>query len=230
MNRLHALILTISVALPLSAAAEGPAPVYVDLQTRANQEFTANLGSGREGNNLSEVPRGEQTFEGVKFKVGDRFLQLGSPLLAEPKPERVEGIPVGRAFTRLHVLHGTLYGNGMVIGQEGQEGDPLYVADGTRIGQYTVRYEDGTTEVIPIVYGEDVRDWWFTGEPKAVTRGKVAWKGENTFAKQFDTRLRLFLGTWQNPKPDKKAVGIDFEKADGTPASPICIAVSLEEK
>ncbi|MCA1685564.1 MAG: hypothetical protein LC745_06180, partial [Planctomycetia bacterium] len=114
------------------AVAGDKGTTYVDLQPRANQNLDANLGSGREGNNLSAFPRGVQTFGGVKFKVEDRFIQLGSTLLSEPKPDAVKGIPVGKAFGKLHILHSTFYGDGMVV-----------VAAGTEIGRYKVNYEDG---------------------------------------------------------------------------------------
>jgi hypothetical protein len=165
---------------PVSAGAEEKGVTYVDLQPQANQELTANFGSGREGNNLSELPKGEQTFKGLKFKVEDRFIQLGSELLRDPKPDEVKGIKVGKTFAKLHILHSTLYGNGSELGQEGMPGDPLFVAEGTKIGQYQVHYEDGTSEAVPIVYGQDVRDWWFTGVPKRVTRGKLAWERGTT--------------------------------------------------
>ena len=32
---------------------------YVDLQPAANQKLTDNFGSGREGNNLASLPRGD---------------------------------------------------------------------------------------------------------------------------------------------------------------------------
>jgi hypothetical protein len=212
------------------AGSEDKKTTFVDLQPQANQDRTANLGSGREGNNLSELPGGEQTFKGVKFKVEDRFIQLGSKLLKEPKPDGVKGIKVGRAFARLQILHATIYGNGSVIGQEGVAGDPLFVPDGAEVGRYKVNYEDGSSEAVPIVYGQDVRDFWFTEATKGVTRGKVAWEGDNAWAKSLGSRLRVYLGTWENPHPGKKVAGIDYEKGDDTPAAPFCLALTLEDE
>src|SRR5262249_24813460 len=162
----------------------------VDLQPQANQKLADNFGSGREGNNLAELPKGEQTFEGVKFKIEDGLIQLGSKLLKEQRPDKVEGIKVGKTFAKLHILHARCYGNGTAIGQEGKEGDPLFVPDDTLIGEYKVHYEDGSTEVIPVAYGQDVRDWWFTDNSKGVARGKVAWKGDNELAKSLVCRVR----------------------------------------
>jgi len=228
--------MTRSLALIAACGALGLAPAgpadkkftFVDLRPHANQKLADNFGSGREGNNLTALPRGEQTFAGVKFQVGDGLLQLGSTLLKEQKPDQVEGIKVGRTFARLHLLHATGYGNGSVIGEEGMKDDPLYVADGTPIAEYRVRYEDGSGAVIPVVYGRDVRDWWFTDNSKGVTRGKVAWEGENELAKGFGCRVRLYLTTWENPHPEKKVASIDYVKRGDGPAAPFCAAITLE--
>jgi hypothetical protein len=205
------------------AGAADKVTTYVDLQPQANQVLTANFGSGREGNNLSSFPKGEQTFNGLKFKVEDRFIQLGSALLKEEKPRAVKWIQVDRAFARLYILHSTFYGEGMTS-----------VPDDTEIARYRVNYEDGTSESVPIVYGQDVRDWWFPEGGKEVTRGKVAWEGDNELAKQFGYRLRIYTGTWENPNPKKKVIGIDYEKVANddvdSPASPFCLALTVEEE
>ncbi len=205
------------------AGADDKSITYVDLQPQANQTLTTNYGSGREGNNLSAFPKGEQTFRGVKFKVEDQFIQLGSPLLSDPRPDAVDGIKVGKAFAKLHMLHSTFYGEGMIN-----------IADGTEIGRYKVNYEDRSSEFVPIVYGKDVRDWWVPQGAKEVTRGKVAWEGENELSKQSKKRIWIFLGTWENPHPEKKVVSIDYEKVfEGgveTAASPFCLALTLQDK
>jgi hypothetical protein len=223
MKRLLVSVLTASVTLVGVLVAEPPAKrlTFVDLQAKANVKLADNLGS--------ELPKGEQTFEGVQFRVGAAMLLLGSKPLKTERPEAIEGVQVGKAAAKLHLLHGTLYGNGSVIGQEGAADDPLYVPDGTRIAEYKVHYEGGATETIPVVYGEDVRDWWFTPASKGVKRGKVAWQGDNPLAKGLGSQIRVFLLTWENPKPDKKITRIDFVKGKETAAAPFWIAASLEQ-
>src|SRR5438132_6875608 len=47
-------------------------------------------------------------------------------------------------------------------------------------GRETTRcYEDKTKAEIDIVYGRDVRDWWYAESDPAADRSKVAWTGEN---------------------------------------------------
>lgn len=195
------------------ARAADPETTYLDLQPKATQKLKDNLhAADSAGNNLAELPRGEQTFEGVKFKIGDGLIQLGSEMVPD-KPEKVEGIPVNKLFAKLHILHATGFS----------------VEDDIQIGQYTVHYEDKTKETIPIVYGKDVRDWWYFDDTPGVTRGKVVWKGTNDFAKSNNAMIRLYLTTWTNPKPEKKVTSIDYSSSK-TAAAPFCLAMTIEGK
>jgi WD40 repeat protein/tRNA A-37 threonylcarbamoyl transferase component Bud32 len=179
---------------------------YIDLQSESN----TNLAAGTDSD-LRELPQGERTFGGVEFRIGDSLIQLGSERVPD-MPRKVEGIPVGKAFTKLYVLHATRYA----------------VEDGTVIGHYQVNYDDESKQIIPIVLGEDVRDWWNVDQSKAVTRGKVVWEGENPAVKQRGLTLRLYLSMWKNPHPDKKVLSIDFISAN-TAGAPFCVAMTGEE-
>jgi hypothetical protein len=199
-------------------ALKSTGPTFINLQEKANQKLVDDVGGRTPNNTLVNVPTGEQTFAGVKFKVGKNYIQLNSPLLKVAKPEKVEGIPVGKAVSKLHFLHSTIFGNA----------DPK-IEDGTLIAEYVVRYEDGPAETISVKYGVDVRDWWYSkGAPAVETKEKVAWEGENEAAKLNNKGVRLYLTTWKNPKPGKKVIAIDFVRAEGTQASPFCVAITAE--
>ncbi len=203
---------------------------YVDLASYTNQKLTDNFGSGRDGNDLKSLGKDSRTFVGVNFKLGAGVIQLGSDRLEAKKPKKIEGIKVGKLAAKVHIIHATGYGNGSVLGQQGKEGDPLYIADDTLIAEYKIRYDDGKTATIPVVYGQDVRDWWFGEGAKDVKRGKVAWQGDNELAKGFEQRIRLYLTTWENPHPDKKIASIDYIKIGDGVAAPFCVAITLEAK
>jgi len=223
MKRPVLLVIGLSCLLGSLLVAEEPKKFsYVDLQPKVNQKLADNLGLGREGNNLANLPKGEPILEEVRFKIADGFLQLGSTWLKEPKPDRIDSIKVGKAFAKLHLLHATIFGNPGA-------GD---IADDTVIAKYEIHYAGGDTATIPVLYGKDVRDWFRSDDPKAkeVTRGKVAWTGDNEVAKREGTQIRLFLGTWENPYPTKKVVSIDYVKVGDTAAAPICVAMTLEEQ
>jgi len=191
--------------------------VFLDLQPQANQKLKENFHyeCPNAPNSLGELPTGEQTLAGVKFKIGESCIQLGSKRLTD-KPDKVEGIKVDKKLSKLHFLHAA--------------GFALELAEDTVVGEYTVNWDDGNSVSIPLVSGKDLLDWWYKEDAPGPTRGKVAWKGENEFAKGMDYKIRLYLTTWENTKPDKKVVSIDFSSTMETDCAPFCVAMTAEEK
>ncbi|HJZ93271.1 MAG TPA: hypothetical protein VKE40_20515 [Gemmataceae bacterium] len=214
---------TAAAAWAAAACLAAPAPktsgpTFIDLQGKANQKLADDVGGRIPNNDLAAVPTGEQTFAKVKFQVGEKYIQLGSPLLTKEKPEKVEGIPVGRKVAKLHFLHSTLFGKAQPV-----------IEDGATIAEYRVNYDDGTSATVQVKYGEDLRDWWYAkSAPEAGEKVKVAWEGENEASKASNNGIRLYLTTWTNPSRGKKVTTIDFARVEGTPASPICVAITAE--
>ncbi|MDB6129824.1 MAG: hypothetical protein JWM04_931, partial [Verrucomicrobiales bacterium] len=127
-------------------------PGMVDLTAYYNAVLTETWHPGNHislerRNDLSNMPRGLQKFVGIEFDVRGLIQLLGRG----PKgwggvfPEQVEGIKIGKSAKVLHFLHGTGY----------------QAKDGTTIGYYVVNYVSGPERKIPIIYGKDVRDWWY---------------------------------------------------------------------
>jgi hypothetical protein len=204
----------LSVALVTAAPApKREAMTPLDLQPQANHKLSENLHSDNiPNNNLAGLKAGKQTLEGIPFEIGEKLIQLGCKSIAD-KPEKVEGIKVDRAVSKLHFLHATGY----------------RTEEDTVIGKYIVHYADNTKEEIEIVYGKDVRDWWNYPCAPGAGRGKVAWKGENEASKGFNATLQLFLMTWENPQPRKKVTGIDF-LSTLTEAAPFCVAITADTR
>jgi hypothetical protein len=99
--------------------------------------------------------------------------------------------------------------------------------DGTEVASLVVRYADGSAERVPIVYGEDVRDWWYDPAQPGRTRAAVAWTGTNPPARENRQDIRLFAMTWANPHPDRLVSSIDLETA-GTRAELLLVAATAE--
>ncbi|MFO0843908.1 MAG: hypothetical protein U0797_16180 [Gemmataceae bacterium] len=203
-------VVVVAVSLPL-VGAESAKVTYLDLQPKANHKLKD--GHGNEDNNLASLPKGEQTFGGVKFKVGEGLILLAGKETSG-LPEKVEGIKLDGKCSRLHFLHATHYST---------------PKEDTIVGYYTVNYDDKSQETIPIVYGKDVLDWWQGSDPKEPTRGKVAWTGDNENAKAAGSKIRLFRTAWKNPEPGKKVVGIDFGSTSAAEPAPFCVAITAEE-
>jgi hypothetical protein len=173
------------------------------------------------GNGLAEVPRGEHSFGGVKFWVGDDVIHLASSYI-KSAPAEVKGIRVGRKIVRLYVLHGGQYGD-----------QPGASRNGIRVGEYRLQYADGTSAAFPIIYGEDCRDWWYGRRDRSpTTRGKVVWTGGNflTARAGAGSMLRLYLSAWKNPHPEKEVASLDYVSALERDSAPFCVAMTVEEE
>src|SRR5207253_3120802 len=103
--------------------------------------------------------------------------------------------------------------------------------DGQVIAKYVVHYDDKTTADIEIASGRDIADWWMPPDRKKPTVAKVAWEGKNDAVKDIETKINLYLTTWENPHPRKKIVSIDYVATvpEGQ-AAPFCVAITVEEK
>jgi hypothetical protein len=185
----------------------------LDLQGHANQKLDQTFhGAADQGNHLGQLPAGKQEMDGVIFEIGGSLIQLGSTYLKD-KPDAVTGIPVNRAFERLHILQAS--------GCSGSE-------ENTVIGLYVIHYDDKTRESFEIVFGQDVYDWWYSEEERELTRSKVAWRGDNDSARASNKKIRLYHTTWRNPHPNKKVVGIDILASEGSTSAPFCVAMTVE--
>jgi hypothetical protein len=189
--------------------------VPLDLSRQANWDYKVPITETAD-NDIRTLSPGERVLAGVRFRTGDRLIQLQGKHL-QKVPISADGIPVHLRAVRLYILHATHHGYA-----------PYGVSDGERIAEYRVRYADGDAATIPVVVGQDVRDWWSTTSQAPVSRGQVAWAGTNKAINQSHGYLRLYLSTWENPQPEKTLASIDFVSL-GTGAAPFCAAITAEE-
>jgi hypothetical protein len=210
------LLTTLAACLILSSAlawAADPKVTFVDLQPKANATLEGMFEQKEGEENANPLKPGEHTLEGIKFKIGKKIICLGS--MQQPQgADKVEGIKVDQAFDKLHILHACGWST----------------EDGTVIGEYTVTWDDDTSVTIPIRYGKDVADWWYDDNSPEPSEAKVAWKGAYEASRKAGKKTRLYLMTWENPKPDKKVARIDFSTNKQTQAAPFCVALTVEKK
>jgi hypothetical protein len=205
--------------------------VHVDIQPHANQRIDEDFYPGDyPGDSLVKLERGTHKLGGVDFAVSAGLIQVSGKFLPD-HPARVGGIKVGQRVEKMYFLHAARWG------AYGNENDELghWVADGTPIGFYKIVYEDSTTETFPIIYGVDVRDWWsIWDDSKPTKRSNVVWIGNNPHlrrrqeARHTQTPLRLYLSTWENPRPSLPVSSLDMISASQT-ATPFCVAITLEK-
>ncbi len=155
--------------------------IFVDLQPKANKPLDEAMNDAiYEGDDLAELARGRVSLaDGAEFLVGAKCVALSGKHAAD-RPDRIAGLSVESRIAGLQILHACGWG------AFGGKADPVghYQEDGTLIGHYRVNYEDGDWEIIPIVYGRDVRDWWGLWDNfKPTTQSKIAWRGTNAHLK-----------------------------------------------
>ncbi|HEV7300135.1 MAG TPA: endo-1,4-beta-xylanase [Tepidisphaeraceae bacterium] len=176
---------------------------YIDLSTVANQSLTdtrANDGAGGWADmgqhNLGTLPTGKQVMGGVPFSL------LASPddnaraclILGDAKrkqlPRQIAGIPVQQRLERIGFLHTAMYAE---------------APDDEVLGEYVVRYDDGSTQTVPIRQNRDLRDWYLAGRRE----GGLAPAYVHT--DEMSHERGLFVTLWQNPHPQRPISTIDFQ-------------------
>lgn len=191
-------------------------PNLIDLSRFYNVSLTQTWLPIRDiggSNDLAQLPSGLQKFAGVQFDVRGLIQLSGSALenLGGRFPERVTDIPINRKATNVHFLHGAAW-------------DALY---GTVIGKYRINYANGESSEVKIIFGRNVRDWWFPSTQPQLTMGAVvAWQGANPASRQLGMAVRIYKFTI-NPLPDVEIKSIDFESAMEKPA-PFLLAITLQ--
>jgi RNA polymerase sigma factor (sigma-70 family) len=182
---------------------------FLNLQPHANQKLKARF-AAMEGNDLTDLPLGEQILAGVKFNIEEGLIHLRGR--GTPYPEKAVGIKVNGKFSRLNVLHATQW--------DSDKADCL-------VGYYAVNYEGGHQAKIPMVFCKDVANWWTTC--RGPGGAKIAWKGKNVAAaKTQGANLQLYVSMWTNPEPARRVVSIDFVSTNSDVA-PFCVAMTVED-
>jgi hypothetical protein len=161
-------------------------------------------------NTLDILPCGLLQFGEVAFDVrgivqlaGRRLKQAGGQF-----PEEITGIKVAQTCRQLHFLHACGWNS----------------PDGKRIGSYVVHYANELQHVIPIIYGEDLRDWNAEGDHSTeVKRAALVWNNIN----KAGLPVRLFLTTWVNPMPETEIRTLDY-RSDMAEAAPFLIAITAD--
>jgi hypothetical protein len=170
-------------------------------------------------NDLSNLSTGTLTLSNVLFDVRG-LIRLDAitntffhGAIAIPYPVAVRDIQVGSKCRRIHVLHGA----------------EDSVPDGTVICRYILHYADGSQHEIPVLYGRDVRAWWELDADinSQSDRGIVAWRGTNPAVAERGGQLRLYLSSFEIPRPDAEVKTIDLVSAL-TRCAPFLIALTIE--
>ncbi|MGO8676669.1 MAG: AAA-like domain-containing protein [Limisphaerales bacterium] len=187
-------------------------PEMIDLTQYYNAAMSQSWHPDRffTSNTLDILPCGLLLFGQVAFDVrgivklaGHRLNQSGGQY-----PYEITGIKVAQNCRQLYFLQACEWS----------------APDGAQIGSYVVHYAGGVKTVIPIVYGEDLRDWNAEGDRSTeVKRAVLVWNNTN----KAGLPVRLFRATWVNPMPETVIQSLDY-RSDMTDAAPFLIAITAD--
>jgi hypothetical protein len=161
-------------------------------------------------NSLDVLPSGLLQLGGAVFDVRGIVQLSGRELekVGGRYPQQIVGLRIGQACRQLHFLQAAGWRS----------------PAGTVIARYQVYYANGKEQVIPVVYGEDVRDWNASSDPSVeLTRGRIVWSAMN----RARVPVRLFTASWVNPLPETEIVSLDCV-SEMTDSALFLIAITAE--
>ena len=198
----------------------------VALDSFCNLYLKSDQGFPLKDSDLSALPVGNQKFAGVDYAIRDfatspleSGVMLQNPRYKIPNEKsEVKDIPVGRKADALFFLHTLL---------PGDEWRPRNdKAQPPIVFQYTVRYDDGTSAVIPVDLGVAIAAWRQT-DVQPLRKASVAWRADAKDGK----KTVVYQMQWTNPRPDKSIRSVDIaygpEKAKW--GAPILLGLTAAE-
>jgi hypothetical protein len=169
---------------------------------------------GNANNDLSSLPAGVQVLSDTEYDVRGIVQLSGKPSFSKHFPARVNGIKIQQKCSRLHFLHAAGFGS---LADEGQQ-----------LGGYVIHFATNQMQLeVPIVYGQDLRDWHKLAGEKPSADLKVAWTGTNAISAAARNSIRLFSTTWVNILPNVEIESVDFVSTTNS-AAPFLIAITAE--
>lgn len=188
-------------------------PALINLTDFYDAQLTDSW-HGSVGNDLAALPSGLQTLAGTQWDVRGIVQLAGKSPSSKKFPEQVTGIKVNQKCRKINFLHSAGFGR--------------IEDDGAQIGVYIIHIATNHMRMeVPIIYGQDVRNWHVLKDESPAKDLAVAWEGDNEVSKRQGRSLRLFKTTWVNILPDVPVESIDFVSSLATPA-PFLIAITAE--
>jgi hypothetical protein len=184
-SRLIAIAFLVAISLTTSHAQP------IDLSKFYTKKFEAVDGSDSKFKGYA----GAKTIDGLPFDIGGMISLYGKETAERGTPyaQAVTGIPIGRKFDELHLIH--------IVEWREYPGCP--------VATLRLHYDDGSSTDIAIKYGAHVIDWTRLDSEDAETLTdtytKIIWRGTGGALGP----VRLFKSEIGNPSPHKLVKTLD---------------------
>ncbi|WP_204787541.1 endo-1,4-beta-xylanase [Paenibacillus oryzisoli] len=177
---------------------------YISLSSLANQSYSdeSPAGDGQGGwadfgpENIanSNFQTGEQVIGGIPYQLpasmSDPTVMMiaGGSTIRPNLPVSLTGIPVNQKFSKIGFLHTLMYPT---------------APSSTTIGNYIIHYSDGTQVDQPIVFQQNIDDWYVPSINPAVVIAKK-------YTMTNGGERAVFNTLFTNPNPEKTITTIDL--------------------
>ena len=99
---------------------------------------------------------------------------------------------------------------------------------GNTAAKFIIKYDDGTSEVFPIIAKKDIFDWWTPFRSPGTIEENLTEKTIGWIGTDYNGNGRgLVKPIWENPHPEKNISTIDFISGL-IKASPFLVGITLE--
>ena len=183
----------------------------LDLSRIQNMSLSDALGGENPANNLAALSPGIHHLGGTDFAIAGRLQLRGKAAYAGVFPAQADEIPVNRSCRRLHFLCATV----------------CAAPRGALVGSFELHQADGGKVEVPLVYGENVADWWGCDSAAMASDPEPVWTGQNALTKASGCSLRLFKVTWTNSAPETVVRSLTFNSTQ-TESAPFVLAITVE--
>jgi hypothetical protein len=163
----------------------------------------------REGNDLRNIPTGDQTFAGIKFNIVNPDQNEHRSVIAVSNrkgyPQQIE-VPINASVPTVYLLH--------TIVDMGSE---------NIAGSVTFQYFDGSTKSQYIIGGKHLSGWWYPS--LSTDNSGIAWRGTNPEC----LNIGLSWFALANPSPEKKIEKLIF-KCSADKGIYMVVGITLADK
>ncbi|MFQ6079471.1 MAG: hypothetical protein ACE5NJ_10110, partial [Thermodesulfobacteriota bacterium] len=190
--------------------------ISIDISKACNMGFADAVADDSTGgwtdqgptNDLSTFSISKETFASVDFKIVDPATNAGKSCIMLKGPQRgyfpsEVAVDVGAAGAYIYLLHATAWTPRAGIA-----------------GKIELKYQKGPADIIPVVVGKDVSNWW---RPQPLENGKVGWLGYI----KMGVPVGVYVSRFVNPSPKRKIERLVFHSGDAVWG---VIGVSLSTK
>jgi hexosaminidase len=157
---------------------------------------------------LSGFPTGTQRLGAYQFNISGAVMLKGARPAASELPANVT-LEIGAKVSGIAFLHTCGWSSPITTPR-------------TKIGTYTITYDDGSIAAIPLEYGRNITAW-----TDLVARSVIqdpVWRGKT----KEDLEVGINVLTWKNPNPTKMIKQVQL-LSDGLQSNPTLIGLTLLE-